>query len=307
MKEFTYINWIQKQLKYPPEVFIPSGDDAAGIRIGKSSILVTTDMIVEGIDFNLNKATPYQIGYKSLAVSISDIAAMGGVSEKLYAVATVALRPVLTDNFGQELFLGMKSVANKFKVSIVGGDVSAIKGPISITTTVFGVGGKKQPIRRSGACLNDAILVTGTLGGSILGKHLDFVPRLTEAGILTRSYHIKSMIDISDGLLVDLNHILESSNKGAILFESLIPVSDAARKLSRKGKKPSLRHALSDGEDFELLFTMPMREADRLLKEQPLKIPVSLIGLIHKKTGILLLDNDGNIRKLKPEGYEHFK
>jgi len=317
LKEFVYIKWIQKQLKYPSEIFIRSGDDAAGIRIGRNSVLVTTDFIVEGIDFHLKTATPYQIGYKALAVSISDMAAMGGVSEKLYAVATVALRPNLflrtvspqdesAGKFAQELFRGMKSVADKFKVSIVGGDVSSVKGPISISTTILGVEARHAvPIQRSGAQIGDAIMVTGELGGSILGKHLNFIPRLNEARILTKMYTINSMIDISDGLLADLNHILEASDKGAVLFESLIPVSSAARKLSQKDKKSPLHHSLFDGEDFELLFTLPMREAERLLRDKPFKTMLSLIGIIQFEKGILLLDKNGRTKKIKPKGYEH--
>jgi thiamine-monophosphate kinase len=305
MKEFSYINWIQKQLRPPREVFIPSGDDAAGVRIGNKSLLITTDLIVENIDFTLKEANTFQIGYKSIAISISDIAAMGGNCNKLYAVATVALRKNLSGRFAKELFRGMKDAADKFKVSIIGGDVSSVKGPISITSTVFGVSDKSTHIRRSGACVGDAIMVTGSLGGSILGKHLDFTPRLNEARILTRKYSIHSMIDISDGLSADLNHILQSSKKGAILVEHLIPVSDSTKKLSRKDKKSAIEHALYDGEDFELLFTLPMREAKMILTDKPFAAPVSLIGIIQKEQGIILIDKKGHKRKLKPKGYEH--
>jgi len=306
MKEFSYINWIQKQLTPPKEVFIPSGDDAAGVRIGNKSLLITTDLIVENIDFTLKEATPFQIGYKSIAISISDIAAMGGNCNKLYVVATVALRKNLVRQFAKELFRGMKHIADKFNVSIIGGDVSSVKGPISITSTVFGISDKSEHIRRSGACVRDAIMVTGSLGGSILGKHLNFTPRLNEARMLTKKYSIHSMIDISDGLSADLNHILERSKKGAVLLEQLIPVSDSAKKLSKRDKKSALEHALTDGEDFELLFTLPLNHAWRILQDKPFAAPVSLIGIIKKKQGIILINKKGKNIKVNPKGFDHF-
>jgi thiamine-monophosphate kinase len=327
VKEFAYIRWIQKQLKTSPEVNIPSGDDCAGIKIGRNkTALITTDVIVEGIDFRLGAggATAFQVGYKALAVSISDIAAMGGVpglsgrdslssretkrsgADKLYAVATVTLRKELSGKFAKELFRGMKTIAHKFNIPLIGGDVSSTKGPICISTTVIGIAGTKGTLKRSGAKENDAIMVTGKLGGSILGKHLNFIPRLAEARTLNTYYRINSMIDLSDGLLADLNHILKPSGEGAILWENNIPISNDAYKLSRKDKKSPLSHALTDGEDFELLFTLPMREAYKITRDTPLKIPVSFIGIICKGKGINLLTGQGQIKKLIPKGYEHF-
>ncbi|MEK7448568.1 MAG: thiamine-phosphate kinase [Planctomycetota bacterium] len=326
MHEFEYIKWIQKQIKRPKSVLVGSGDDAAVIQLippfppKKRLMLVTTDMIVEGIDFSLPEVNSGQarrkphlsqstsgldIGWKALAVSLSDIAAMGGATEYLYAVAAVALRPKVSSRFAREVFRGMKKVADRFSVAIVGGDVSAVNGPMSITTTVFGLGRRLRPLTRSGAKVGDAIMVTGQLGGSILGKHLNFTPRLKEAGQLNQKYRINSMIDISDGLLADLNHLLEQSQMGGILFENLIPISSAARQLSRRTKKPPLFHALADGEDFELLFTMPQKEANRLLKSNNLKVLISHIGQICPGKNIRLVDLAGRLRKIKPKGYEH--
>lgn len=314
MKEFAYIKWIRKQLRYPKEVFIRSGDDAAGVRIGKGhSVLLTIDLIVEGIDFSLPDVSPYWIGRKALASALSDIAAMGSAVKPLYALVSIALRSSLTKGFARQLFRGMKDLADKFKVAIIGGDISSVKGPISISVTLLGVNNKFKPILRSGARSGDAIMVTGELGGSILGHHLRFLPRLKEAGILNRRYRINSMIDISDGLLADLGHILESSKKGAVLFEEQIPVSGAARRLARTRPAPTrtggtgspLQHSLSDGEDFELLFTLPVREAGRIIKDKPFRTQVSLIGMIHQGKGIVLLDKQGKEKKLEPQGYEH--
>ncbi|MBI4834332.1 MAG: thiamine-monophosphate kinase [Planctomycetes bacterium] len=308
MKELAYIKWVQRQLKSSPEITIPSGDDCAGIKIdGNKTALITTDVVVEGIDFRLGTtgATAFKVGYKALAVSISDIAAMGG-ADKLYAVATMALRKELSNRFAKELFHGMKTLARKFNIPIIGGDISSVKGPISISTTLLGIAKSKNILKRAGAKENDAIMVTGKLGGSILGKHLGFIPRLDESRILKNNYRINSMIDLSDGLLMDLDHILNPSGKSAILWENNIPISDDARKLSRKDKTPPLHHALTDGEDFELLFTLPINEAYKIAKDNPLKAPVSFIGIICKGKGINLLTEQGKIKKLIPKGYEHW-
>lgn len=320
MKEFAYIKWIRSQLRYPKEVFIRSGDDAAGIRIGKRHmVLLSTDLVVEGIDFSLSRhpdtkcrnirpgldASPYWVGHKALAVGLSDMAAMGWMHGSLYALVSVALRSSLRERFIHQLFRGMKALADKFKVSIIGGDVSAVKGPISISVSILGVNNNFKPILRSGARPGDAIMVTGELGGSILGHHLRFLPRLKEASMLSQRYQINSMIDISDGLLADLGHILESSKKGAVLFKEQIPVSRAARRLAHIDGRSPLQHSLSDGEDFELLFTLPVHEAGRVIKNQPLRAPVSLIGMIHQGKGMVLVDQQGKQKKLEPRGYEH--
>ncbi len=306
MNEFKYINWIQKQIKYPPSVFIKSGDDAAAIRLNKNRfLLVTTDVIVEGIDFLRNKTSGFDIGYKSLAISLSDLAAMGGAADSLYAVATVALRPKMPNRFAQSLFRGMKKAADKFQVTIIGGDVSVVQGPTSISSTIMGIGQKLKPLTRSGARTGDAIMVTGQLGGSILGKHLRFTPRLKEARHLNRKYRINAMSDISDGCLADLDHILKKSKKSAVLFANRIPISRATWQLSRQTKKLALKHALTDGEDFELLFTCPVKEALKILKDRSLAVPVTLIGIIGTGQGIFLQDVRGKIKKIKPKGYEH--
>jgi thiamine-monophosphate kinase len=161
------------------------------------------------------------------------------------------------------------------------------------------------PMTRSGARPGDAIMVTGTLGGSILGKHLSFTPRMKEALYLNKNYRLHSMIDISDGLSLDLGHIMEESNVGAILYEEAIPISEDARRLSRKTGLSPLHHALTDGEDYELLFTLEAREADRLLKKSILDVHITLIGHIRKEKGLFLQSTDGTIRRIRPEGYEH--
>ena len=303
--EFGYINWLQKHLRYGKDVLIGSGDDCAVIKLPDSNLLyTTTDTIVEGVDFK--KATPEQIGYKSVAISLSDMAAMGCDYSRIYALISASLpKKLARPSFTHPLFKGMHSICKRFGVQIIGGDISSTKGPITITSTLLGIS-KSKPVVRAGAREGDAIMVTGSLGGSILGKHLSFTPRLRESALLNRHYKINSMIDISDGLLADLNHILDASKIGAVLDELSIPISQDAYKI---GGNP-LQHALTDGEDFELLLTAPLDEATRIIKERNHRFrrltQISIIGIIRKENGIYLCDKRGNIRKMNPKGYMHF-
>ncbi|MFH0888314.1 MAG: thiamine-phosphate kinase [Planctomycetota bacterium] len=307
--EFGYIKWIRKHLRYKADVLIGSGDDCAAIKLPDNNLLyATTDTIVEDVDFNLRSATPEQIGYKSVAVSLSDLAAMGVGYSKIYALVTASLPKRFSESlFTHPLFQGMNRICKQFGVRIIGGDISSTKGPVTITSTLLGIGNKLKPITRSGASVGDAILVTGKLGGSILGKHLYFTPRLNEARLFNQRYKINAMIDISDGLSADLNHILEASEVGAMIDESSIPISPDAVKLSKKSRKSVLQHALTDGEDFELLFTASMEEAIKIIHDNTLKkIPINIIGLIRKEKGIFLCNRNGKLVKIKPEGFRHF-
>jgi thiamine-monophosphate kinase len=299
--EFGYINWLQKHLKYNSDVLIGSGDDCAVVKLPDGHLLyATTDTIVEGVDFK--RASPEQIGYKSVAISLSDLAAMGVDYSKIYALMSASLpKKLAKPSFTHPLFNGMRFICNKFGVQIIGGDLSSTKGPITITSTLMGIS-KSKPVKRSGACAGDAIMVTGRLGGSIVGKHLKFTPRLKEAEFLNKRYRITSMIDISDGLAADLNHILESSKVGGLLDEISIPISQDAYKL----KGNSLLHALNDGEDFELLFTAPLKEAVKIIHDRAFKIPVNIIGLITKQKGIRFVSKYGKISNIKPQGFIHF-
>lgn len=299
--EFGYIKWLQKYLKYGKDVLIGSGDDCAVAKLSDGNLLyATTDTIVGGIDF-IN-ATPEQIGYKSVAISLSDLAAMGISYSRIYALISASLpKKIANLSFTHSLFKGMYSICKKFDVQIIGGDLSSTKGPIVITSTLLGIS-KSKSVVRSGAYAGDAILVTGKLGGSILGKHLSFTPRLRESALLNRHYKINSMIDVSDGLVADLNHILELSKVGAVLDEMNIPISQDAYKL----KSNPLQHALTDGEDFELLFTAPLKEAVKIIHNRVLKTPVSIIGMITKQKGVRLLSRSGKISNVNPQGFTHF-
>lgn len=306
MDEFSFIKWIRNNQKKDRNTVIGIGDDCSSIKIDHDNLyLITTDMLVEGTHFELKKHTPREIGKKSIACSISDVAAMG--CPAAYAVISICFPLNLKTKFAKELFLGMKETADEYNIKIIGGDTVSGKKLLVINVAMFGRNDGLRPVTRSGAKVNDAIMVTGTLGGSILRKHISFKPRLKEGQILNKRFNINSMIDVSDGLAADLNHILEESGRGAILYEDKIPISADAKKLARKTGLRALHHALHDGEDYELLFTLSNKESERLLASRPLSIRVTKIGHIKKPHGILMQDSGGKLRKIKPIGYKHFK
>lgn len=275
------------------------GDDCAVIRISKKKFLLATiDMLVEDIDFRLRDATAHQIGWKSLACGLSDIASMGGVAK--YAVVSLGLPRRLSVEFVDELYRGIKALARKFDVEIVGGDTNSSKALV-MDVAVLGFVEPEKLKLRSGAKPGDIICVTGSLGGSYKSKrHLTFTPRLKEARCLVNNFRINSMIDISDGLSTDLNHIARDSDVGACIYEELIPVSKDAKGISA---------ALNEGEDFELLFTMPLREARRFAGKDPCanNVKITQIGeILDKAAGVKMIGRGGKIRDLKPKGFSHF-
>ncbi len=302
--EFALIDWIRRQRRLDRGVIVGIGDDTAAVTPSKGTVvLLTTDSIIEGTHFKRPEATAYRIGWKAMAASISDIAAMAGMPK--YAVVAVALPDDLPMRWAKDFFRGLCAVADRFGVGIIGGDVTSWKGKICVNVSVYGECTGK-PVTRGGAKAGDVILVTGRLGGSLLGRHLRFLPRVEEALALRKAVRLHSMIDLSDGLSADLGHICEESGVGAILYESEVPVAPAAKKAARKSGKTPLEHALSDGEDYELLFTVSARGAKRLLEEPPFETILTAIGQVIE-SGLYLQHRDGRRTRLKPGGYEHFK
>ncbi len=261
--EFGYIDWLRKRTPAHPRVLIGPGDDCAVLAPGTRPLLVTTDMLMDGTDFILAEVEPRRIGRKALAVNLSDIAAMAGVPTA--AVVSVALpQTANARTLAEELYLGMREMADRFQVPIVGGDTNSWDGKLVISVTLFGEATERGPVRRNGAKPGDLLFVTGPLGGSILGRHLDFTPRITEAITLHQAVDLHAMIDISDGLSADLHHILEESGCGATLDADAIPIhADAVLRSQTSGRSP-LEHALSDGEDFELIFAVSPEDVQRV-------------------------------------------
>jgi len=266
------------------------------------SLVVTIDTIVEGVDFDLASTRAASVGHKALACNLSDIAAMG--CRPVAATISVAAPPRVTQEVLRRVFRGMSRLADRFGVDLVGGDYSASPRDFVISVALYGETAGLRPLRRSGARVGDAILVTGALGGSILGRHLRFTPRVEEGLLLNRHYRIRSMIDVSDGLSIDLHRLSRASGVGAVIDADRIPISGAARRLARTTGRTALEHALGDGEDFELLFTAAPREAERIVGDGRLRVPVSIIGRVTRR-GCLLRDDAGRERPLAPAGWEH--
>src|SRR5205823_2681084 len=234
--------------------------------------LITTDMLLEGSCFRLAEAGPRRVGRKAMAVNLSDIAAMAG--EPLFAVVSVGLPRQGGRALAEELYLGLREMADAFDTAIVGGDTNSWDGPLAISVTLHGRATGRGPVLRRGAKPGDLAFVTGPLGGSILGHHLDFTPRVREALALHRAAELRAMIDISDGLAADAWHVCRESGCGLVLRGEAIPITEDACRLN-DGRTP-LEHALTDGEDFELFFAVSPEEGRRLIGSSPL--PVYQVG-----------------------------
>ena len=286
-----------------------AGDDCAVLDLGIPGqwLLFKTDAVVEGIHFEA-KTSPEKIGRKALARCLSDIAAMAG--SPTAALVTLALPKSFDLVFVKKIYEGMNQLAAEHGVAIVGGETTTNPERILISISLLGTVPKEKCILRSGAKVGDAIFISGELGGSLSAKHLDFQPRLNEARWLSENFSIHSMIDVSDGLAGDLRQLLHTGHAGAELLASAIPISRAAKLHARaeSSAKPPLLAALTDGEDFELLFTIASRDAVRLVdswKKQFPNVRLSCIGKITKTPGLQIRDEKG-VRPLSAHGYVHF-
>jgi thiamine-monophosphate kinase len=309
MDELELIRLLTQDLPGNPEVKVGAGDDCAVLDVGLPDryLLFKTDAVVEGIHFAA-EAPGEKVGHKALARCLSDIAAMAGSPSS--ALVTIGLPRRFDPQRVMAIHAGMNALAKRYGIAVVGGETTTNPDRIFISVAVLGTVPKGKCVLRSGAELGDAIFVTGQLGGSLAGKHLEFEPRLAEARWLVDRFPIHAMIDLSDGLATDLRHILAASQVGAEILSRAIPISPAARRLGRAGDsmKTPLLAALTDGEDFELLFTVPSREAVRLLDDWKGQFPnlaLSCIGKITAAPGLKLRDKHG-VRELKVKGYVHF-
>jgi thiamine-monophosphate kinase len=299
--EFAYVDWLRSRTPADVRVLVGPGDDAAVLQFTPGAgILCTTDMLLEGSCFRLAEAGPRRIGRKAMAANLSDIAAMAG--KPVAAVVSAGLPRQGGKKLAEELYLGLREMADQFNTAIVGGDTNSWDGPLVISVTLLGEAQGRGPVKRSGARPGDWLLATGDFGGSILGKHLDFTPRIHEALRLHELVEIHAMIDVSDGLAADVQHICEESHCGAVFDAAKIPINPAAKAMT-DGKAP-LEHALGDGEDFELVLAVSPEDAHRLLDAQPLAaVPLTHIGVC--VDGGLWLTINGKREVLEPKGYVH--
>jgi thiamine-monophosphate kinase len=299
--EFAFIQWLRERTPADPRVLIGPGDDAAALRLTAGApCLVTTDMLLEGSCFRLAEAGPRRVGRKALAVNLSDIAAMAG--RPVAAVVSLGLPRQGGRSLAEELYAGLREAADPFQVALVGGDTNSWEGPLVISVTLLGEATPRGPVRRGGAKPGDWILVTGPLGGSILGKHLTFTPRVSEALQLHALADLHAMIDVSDGLAADVYHLCEESGCGAVLRAEAIPLTPEAYQLN--DGRSAREHALTDGEDFELVLTLAPAEAQGLLRSQP--IPgITLVHIGECLEQGFWLEERGERTVLQPRGYVH--
>lgn len=297
--ELDFLRTLQHDFPATPPVLTGIGDDGAVIdATGETRQVVVADMLLDGVHFDLAGDDPESVGRKALAVNLSDLAAMG--CRPVAVFVCLALPRELPEDFTTRLYHGMKSLADQFQCVIAGGDTNSWRGPFAISVTVTGVPfGDRLPLR-SEAQVGDLICVTGPLGGSLpSGRHLSFTPQLAVAERLLQHCDVHAMMDISDGLSVDLARMMEASGTSAVLRADDVPVHpDVDQRLPREQQ---IRHALHDGEDFELLLTLP---------QLPDKLPegVSLISIGEVTaggTGLLLQHSDGSSQRVQPEGWQH--
>lgn len=294
--------WIEQLRKRTDSRLL--GDDAAVL----GSRLASTDLLTEGVDFLLDETEPELIGRKALAVNLSDIAAMAGTpTEILVACALPRSRDCL--ELARRLYAGMTPLLEKYKVRLAGGDTNTWDGGLVLSITILGDVTGRGPLRRSGGRPGDRILVTGPLGGSILGRQFAFEPRVFESLYLHENHEIRAGIDISDGLSLDLHRLAVESGVGATLDRDAVPIAGDAKIRAGQTGRDALEHALSDGEDFELLLAAAPVAAEELLASQPLRerfgVTLHGIGTLDAEPGLRLRLPSGETQTLAPKGYLH--
>ena len=307
MAEQDLIAFIRSQASgaLPGWLRVGIGDDATVLGpLGEQPVVLTTDMLVEGTHFQ--PGTPLEaVGYKAIARCLSDLAAMA--ARPLCTLAAVTFGADRSTASARVLVRSMWVSAEKLGARLVGGDVSTSTGPLTICITALGVVGARGAVLRSGAQAGNAVCVTGSLGGSMRGRHLTFTPRMAEALELVDRCEVHAMIDISDGLSTDALHIAAESNVGLALEAAAIPLSDDALVMGRQEGTPdaALRHALNDGEDYELLFCVGQQDARSLAATGVAGARVSIIGSVEPGPHSALIRPDGTREPLRSGGWEH--
>jgi thiamine-monophosphate kinase len=326
--EFGFIESIKKEIKNSSSKVIKGiGDDCAVlVPYAGRVLLFTTDMLVEDIHFLKDTITPYQLGWKAVAVNLSDIAAMGGSP---VAILISLGAPSDTDVvLIQDIYKGIKDICDRYSVDIAGGDTVASPDKLIINVSVIGDVKEDEILYRSGARPGERIYLTGNIGDSYAGLkilkqeisipdsisshfinvHNQPTPLIETGRAIATSRLAGSMIDISDGLLSDLGHICNESGVGAVIYRSKLPISPEMQRLSIQANLDPLDFALSGGEDYILLVTVPEKNSkdfELALKGKNLS-PLYPIGEISKDKGIRMIYDDGSIKELEPKGFDHF-
>jgi thiamine-monophosphate kinase len=320
--EFGLIDRIRRRTPVGRGVQIGIGDDAAWVENLSDSSLVTADLLIEGIHFNLRWTSLFDLGYKALAVNLSDIAAMGGIPA--YVVLSLGIPPNFDSEQIEAFYRGFNALAMKSGIALVGGDTNVAKALI-VSVCVIGHA-PYRPIRRSGAKVGDDIYITGTVGDSALGlsmlqrrtpglkhpplanlvaRHHRPTPRLDAGAELAKNRLATAMIDISDGLMQDLEHICRASGTGATIWAERLPLSRAYQALA---DKVGTGYALSGGEDYELLFCARPRHRGRIDDlARRLHLPVTRIGICARSAdGLVVINGVGKPVSVRLKGHDHF-
>lgn len=320
--EFALIDRIRNAASRGKGVYVGIGDDAAWVR-SKRDLLLTSDLLIEKVHFDLRWISFYELGYKTLAVNLSDIAAMGGTPD--FLVLSLGLPVDFKVKDVEEFYRGIGKLATQSGVCLVGGDTSRSE---CLFISAFLVGHAIHgPVTRSGAKVGDELYVTGTLGDSSLGldflkrpkgkrvgkgisyltsRHLLPTARLKAGSILAKERLAKAMIDISDGLLQDLGHLCRASGTGAVIWQEALPLSRPYERLAGGNRG---RYSLTGGEDYELLFSLRTGDRGRLEKvRKSLGVSVTRIGkCVPSRQGITVTNGKGKPLALSQMGYDHFK
>ncbi len=302
--EQSFVAWAKMRARRLPPVKLGIGDDAAVLATDGSDIVITTDSLMDGVHFETSRVSARRIGRKLVGVNLSDLAAMGAEPIAIFlSMCLPTTNGCDTEGLAAEIYEGVCEVADEFSVALAGGDTNCWDGPLVLHLTAVGKSVAGVIWKRDGAQPDDLVVVTGPLGGSLLGKHLDFTPRIALARQIRGSIDVHAAMDISDGLSVDLLRMCDASRCGAILDLNKIPLSQAARERAESSGQLPVEHALGDGEDFELLLAVSPSEFEKLLllvgPEQAIAC-----GTFTSRTGLWSRDG-GKIRQLTSSGYVH--
>lgn len=331
--EFGLIDFITKNIKLNNKsTILGVGDDAAILNYDNQSVLSSSDMLVEGIHFDLTYTPLKHLGYKSATINFSDIAAMNAVPQQI--LVNIAISNRFSVEAVDELYQGILQACENYKVDLIGGDVTSSSSGLVISISALGIADPTSIVRRSGAKKGDVICVTGDLGGAYMGLHVlerekqefkanpEMQPDLTEKSyIIERQlkpearmdfiHSLKehncmpsSMIDISDGLASELYHLHKNSKMGMKIYEDKLPMDELTRRTSVEFNIDPTTSVLNGGEDYELLFTLSLEEFEKL-KNHP---DVTSIGYVTDfEDGVKMVFRSGNLRDIEAQGWQHFK
>ena len=313
--EFGFIDMIRQHFDVPVGM-LGIGDDCAVIPAGESEFIYSTDMLMEGVHFLRDAASPEDIGWKSLAVNLSDIAAMGGTPTATFL--SIALPKDVQGEWAERFIAGYAELSRQFNVPLLGGDTTSSLRDIAINVGVLGRAPLGKSVKRNGASVGHGIYVTGNLGDSagglqailnnwdktqevesLIQSHIKPMPRIDEGQALMNTGLIRAMMDISDGIASDLRHILKASGVGAEVHLDRIPTSNNLKWVCDKYKKNAYALAVGGGEDYELLFTAPVGIEDLV------DFPIYRIGEVVPGNSLIWMEN-GNAVDFDVQGFNHF-